>query len=304
MAVSYDLYRVFYAVAQAGSLTHAAQALHSNQPNVTRAIQNLEQELGATLFLRSNRGVTLTAEGERLFHHVQAAQAHLEAGERELLSGRRLKGGLVTIGTTETALHTILLPVLRRFHQVYPGVRLRITNHPTPEALEALRAGSVELALVSSPDHLGQLHETTLSVFRDVVLGDLRFAPLIRRTLSLQELLEQPLVCLGQETQAYGLYQSYFAARGLVFAPDIQVATTGQILPMVLGGLGLGFVPQRLAESELNAGHVVEVRLTEPLPERNVCLVTDPARPLTPAAGTLCQMLLEERDRPRKERAQ
>lgn len=304
MAVSYDLCRIFYAVAQAGSLTHAAQALHSNQPNVTRAIQNLEQELGTALFLRSNRGVTLTAEGERLFHHVQAAQAHLEAGERELLSGRRLKSGLVTIGATETALHTMLLPVLGRFHRAYPGIRLRITNHPTPEALEALRAGRVELALVSSPEHLGQLHGETLSVFRDVVVGDAAFAPLARRPLSLGELLEQPLVFLGQETQAYGLYQSFFAARGLVFAPDLQVDTTGQILPMVLGGLGLGFLPQRLAAPELTAGRVVEIRLTEPLPERNVCLVTDPARPLSPAAGTLCQMLLEERDRPGKERTQ
>ena len=56
MAISYDLYRVFYAVAQAGSFTHGAQALQSNQPNVTRAIQNLEQELGCRLFQRSNRG--------------------------------------------------------------------------------------------------------------------------------------------------------------------------------------------------------------------------------------------------------
>ena len=77
MAISYDLYRVFYAVAQSGSFTHGAQALHSNQPNVTRAIQSLEQELGCQLFRRSNRGVHLTPEGERLFHHVQAAQAHL-----------------------------------------------------------------------------------------------------------------------------------------------------------------------------------------------------------------------------------
>ena len=234
----------------------------------------------------------------------EAVQAHLEAGERELLSGRRLKSGLVTIGATETALHTMLLPVLGRFHRAYPGIRLRITNHPTPEALEALRAGRVELALVSSPEHLGQLHGETLSVFRDVVVGDAAFAPLARRPLSLGELLEQPLVFLGQETQAYGLYQSFFAARGLVFAPDLQVDTTGQILPMVLGGLGLGFLPQRLAAPELTAGRVVEIRLTEPLPERNVCLVTDPARPLSPAAGTLCQMLLEERDRPGKERTQ
>lgn len=295
MAISYDLYRVFFAVAQAGSFTHGAQALHSNQPNVTRAIQNLEQELGCTLFQRSNRGVTLTPEGERLFHHVQAAQAHLEAGERELASGRMLREGLVTLGITETALHILLLPVLRRFHQAYPGIRLRITNHTTPSALEALRSGTVELALVSSPTHLGQLQAVVLTTFRDLVLGTQGFAALARRPVTLPELLEQPLVCLGQETQAFGFYQSFFADRGLVYAPDIQVAATGQILPLVQEGLGLGFVPERLARPALAGGMLTEIRLTEALPERNVCLVTDPARPLEPAAGVLCQMLLEAR---------
>ena len=227
MAISYDLYRVFYAVAQAGSFTHGAQALQSNQPNVTRAIQNLEQELGCRLFQRSNRGVLLTAEGERLFHHVQAAQAHLEAGERELASGRMLREGLVTIGVTETALYTLLLPVLRRFHQAYPGVRLRITNHTTPSALEALRTGAVELALVSSPTHLEQLQAEELTTFRDIILGAQSFAPLARKPLTPAELLREPLVCLGQETQAYDLYRDFFADRGLVYAPDIQVAAVG-----------------------------------------------------------------------------
>ena len=295
MAISYDLYRVFYAVAQAGSFTHGAQALQSNQPNVTRAIQNLEQELGCRLFQRSNRGVLLTAEGERLFHHVQAAQAHLEAGERELASGRMLREGLVTIGVTETALYTLLLPVLRRFHQAYPGVRLRITNHTTPSALEALRTGAVELALVSSPTHLEQLQAEELTTFRDIILGAQSFAPLARKPLTPAELLREPLVCLGQETQAYDLYRDFFADRGLVYAPDIQVAAVGQILPLVQGGLGLGFLLEQLARPSLASGSVVEIRLTEPLPERNVCLVTNPARPPEPAAGILCQMLRETR---------
>ena len=295
MAISYDLYRVFYAVAQAGSFTHGAQALQSNQPNVTRAIQNLEQELGCRLFQRSNRGVLLTAEGERLFHHVPAAQAHLEAGERELARGRMLREGLVTSGVTETALYTLLLPVLRRFHQAYPGVRLRITNHTTPSALEALRTGAVELALVSSPTHLEQLQAEELTTFRDIILGAQSFAPLARKPLTPAELLREPLVCLGQETQAYDLYRDFFADRGLVYAPDIQVAAVGQILPLVQGGLGLGFLLEQLARPALASGSVVEIRLTEPLPERNVCLVTNPARPPEPAAGNRCKMLRETR---------
>ena len=104
--------------------------------------------------------------------------------------------------------------------------------------------------------------------------------------------MQQPLVCLGQGTQAYDLYQSFFAARGLLYAPDIQVATTGQILPLVQNGLGLGFVPERLGRQALEGSDLVAIRLTEPLPQRTASLVTDPAVPLGHAAKMLYDMLL------------
>ena len=63
MNISYDYYRIFYYVAKCGSFTGAANALLNNQPNITRAIKTLEYELGCTLFIRSNKGVTLTPEG-------------------------------------------------------------------------------------------------------------------------------------------------------------------------------------------------------------------------------------------------
>ena len=65
MAVPYDYYRIFYYVAQHKSFTKAAEALGNNQPNITRCMNNLEQELGCKLFVRSHRGVSLTPEGER-----------------------------------------------------------------------------------------------------------------------------------------------------------------------------------------------------------------------------------------------
>ena len=64
--ITYDYYRIFYFVAQYHSFTKAAEVLGNNQPNITRCMNNLEHELNCKLFVRSNRGVTLTPEGTRL----------------------------------------------------------------------------------------------------------------------------------------------------------------------------------------------------------------------------------------------
>ena len=87
MNISYEAYRVFYYTAKARSFTQAANALGNSQPNITRIIKNLERELGCTLFLRNNRHVELTAEGETLYRHVSAAFEQLQAGEEALLRG-------------------------------------------------------------------------------------------------------------------------------------------------------------------------------------------------------------------------
>lgn len=90
MNVNYDYYRIFYYVAKCGNLSQAARELVNNQPNLTRSIKNLEAELGCPLFSRTNRGMKLTPEGERLYRHVKIAVEQLEAGEAELAQSRSL----------------------------------------------------------------------------------------------------------------------------------------------------------------------------------------------------------------------
>ena len=107
MNISYEAYRVFYYTAKARSFTQAANALGNSQPNITRIIKNLERELGCTLFLRNNRHVELTAEGETLYRHVSAAFEQLQAGEEALLRGGGLDGGILRIAATEIALHVL-----------------------------------------------------------------------------------------------------------------------------------------------------------------------------------------------------
>ncbi len=132
MAVNFEYYRVFCQVARSRSFTGAARALMSSQPSVTRCIQNLEQQLGCTLFVRTRRGVSLTPEGELLFHTVGPACERLQQGEAELAGALSLQGGVVRLASTETALHELLLHRMDSFRARWPGVRLRLTNGTTP----------------------------------------------------------------------------------------------------------------------------------------------------------------------------
>lgn len=73
MNVNLDYYKIFYYVAKYENFTRAAQVLGNSQPNVTRAMNCLEQQINSTLFVRTNRGVQLTQEGKRLYEHVSIA---------------------------------------------------------------------------------------------------------------------------------------------------------------------------------------------------------------------------------------
>ena len=140
MYISYDYYRIFYYVAKYGSFSQAANVLLGSQPNITRAIKNLENELGCVLFVRTNKGVSLTPEGERLFEHISLAYEHIHSAEEELTAGKGLESGTVTVGASETALHGIIIPTLKRFMKSYPGIKIHISNHSTPQAIAALKS--------------------------------------------------------------------------------------------------------------------------------------------------------------------
>ena len=291
MSVNYDYYRIFYYVAKYRSFTRAAEILLSSQPNITRTMNNLENELNCKLFLRTNRGVTLTPEGEKLFTHVKIAHEQLQTGELELANDRNLETGSISIGVSEIALHSVLLPVLRRFRQLYPGVRFRITNHSTAQAIASLKSGLVELALVSSPTGVMKpLKEFPLQEFRDIPIAGPHFKELADRSIRLSELAGYPIISLGPETKTHALLTDFFSSYGLTFTPDIEAATTDQILPMVKHDLGVGFLPESFIRDALAKKEVFCLNVIEQLPSRQICLVRDMSRPASIAAQKLEKM--------------
>ena len=252
MNVNFEYYRIFYYVAKYRNFTKAARVLGNSQPNITRAMNCLEQQVHATLFIRTNRGVQLTSEGEELYNYVSAAMAQIFAAEEALSENDGLLYGNIVIGTSETALNIFLVDQLKSFHQSYPGIRLKIYNYSTPQALEAVRSGKVDFAVVSTPvETAGPLKVTSLASFQDILVGGRTFEHLTNRAVSLSELKEYSLMGLGRETMTYKFYNRFFMTHGQEFAPDIEVATTDQILLMVKSELGLAFVPEPMTRESL-----------------------------------------------------
>ncbi len=296
MSVSYEYYKVFYFVGKYKSFSKAAKALNNSQPNITRTMNNLETELGCKLFIRSNKGVSLTPEGEKLFLHVQSAHEHLQMGEAEIASSPNLYNGHISIGfsigITEILLHDKILPVLRDYHHLYPGTHIQIVNNSTPSLVSDVSDGLIDMAVVTSFSNSSlDLHETILNSFQDILIAGPSFSHLKGKNLTLADLARYPIINLWKGTETFEFYKNIFTLHGLPFEPEVETATTDQVLSFVSNDMGIGFISPEYAKVSLQKGEVFQLNLIENIPIRNISLIHDIGRPVNAAANILKDMI-------------
>ena len=283
MYVDWEYYKIFYYVAKYQNFTKAARVLGNNQPNITHSMNRLESQLNCVLFIRSNRGVTLTPEGELLYSRIASAAVQIQDAEEELSASATLEHGAISIYLSEK---------LRAFHTEYPGIRLRISNHSTPQAVQAVKNGEVDFAVISTPAEVESgLKMVELKPFYEVLVGGKTFTALASQNLTLKELGNYPLISLSDESMTRSFYRQFFLEHDALLKPDTEAATTDQMLTLVKSELGLAFVPEPMAKDPLERGEIVQLHLQEIIPTRSICLVYDHHRPLNTAARKFQQLL-------------
>lgn len=296
MFINTEYYRIFYYVAQCGNITSAAKILFNSQPNLTRAIKNLESELGCSLFYRTNRGMKLTPEGEKLYHHLSIAFEQIDLGEKEIQSSLNLTSGIVSIAVTEIALRDFLLSVLKEYRALYPEIRFSLGNYLTLEALDELRNNTADLAVFTQPygsfpltEEYQDLEFIKIKTIHEVAICSTQRQELLNHSVNLEELSHYPLISLISGTLSYQTYTKLFSSYNLTFKPDIETATADLILPMVEADLGIGFVPEALITDNKK---VKAISLSVPLPLREVYLAKRLKQPLNVAAQRLESLII------------
>jgi DNA-binding transcriptional LysR family regulator len=148
--------RVLKAVSEHGSFSAAAEALSYTQPAISQQIAALERTAGATLVDRTSRGVRLTDAGRALVDHAHVVLARLAAAEAELDAIAGVRGGRVRLGSFPTASAALLPPALARFTERHPDVELTFLEKEPEDAIQMLRAGELEVAIVFEFHNLSQ----------------------------------------------------------------------------------------------------------------------------------------------------
>lgn len=143
--------KYFLVAAREQNITKASEILHISQPALSRQLMQLEEELGAKLFVRGKRNLTLTEEGLYLRRKAQEIVDLTEKTEQEFANGITSLNGVISIGMGETSASSYLADVIRAFGQEYPNVRFEIVANNADSTREQLEKGLIDVGILLEP---------------------------------------------------------------------------------------------------------------------------------------------------------
>jgi DNA-binding transcriptional LysR family regulator len=276
MDINYEYYKIFYYVAKTASISAAAKELCVSQPAVSQAVKSLEQAIGINLFIRTKKGVSLTGAGELLYKHVAEGYEAISMGEQQLARLMHLETGEIRIGASDMTLQFYLLPHLERFHQLYPGIKVHVTNAPTPSTIDHLFANNIDFGIVTTP--LPQNPNMEIRNAREI--EDIY-----------QDLQKLPIICLENDTSTRAYVDRFLAHEGVTLTPEFELATSDMIAQFAKRNLGIGSIVADFAGDYIDRGEIFRLSFKNPIPKRNMCIISDRRRGMSIAAMKLMELL-------------
>ncbi|PKK11782.1 LysR family transcriptional regulator [Thermomonospora sp. CIF 1] len=237
----------FVAVAEERNFTRAAERMHISQSGISAQIRQLERELGAELFDRSARTITLTVAGKAALEHARAALAAARAVGRAVEETAGLIRGRLAVGMVVGCTITPLFEALAGFHRAHPGVELSLREDDSDQLIESVRSGALDLALVGTaapPDGL----ETLTVISERLVAAVPAEHPLAGRgRITLRDLADHPLVCMPPGTGLRTVLDRACAARGLGLKTALEAGAADAIADLTARGLGVAVLSESMA---------------------------------------------------------
>ncbi|GBG58555.1 LysR family transcriptional regulator [Sporomusaceae bacterium FL31] len=297
MNVNFELYKVFYYVAKHLSFSEAANNMYISQSAVSQSIKLLEEQLGTKLFSRNTKQVKMTKSGELLFQHVEQAFNFIRTGERSLSELHSLQQGEIRIGASDTICKYYLLPYLKQFHQLYPKIKINITNRPSPICTELLAKGLVDVSIINLPnsDQVKDLTFKRLKSLHDVFIASPKYNYLKAKSLELEQLADYPLLMLERNSTTRLFFEHYLQQHNLKIVPEIELDSVDIMIELVKIGLGFSFIAREYIQKELASNELIMLNVNAEIPPRYLGIVTHSSLPIPVAAQKFIELLTLEK---------
>lgn len=269
MSIDLELYRVFYVVAKNNHMTKASEELHISQPAISQSIKKLEDQLGGTLFIRSNKGMELTSEGKMFYDYVKSALELINNAENEFTSFKDLSKGKIKIGASTTLTKMILMDAIKKFHSDYPNIEINITNDLTSNLIIDLQKGKLDFVIFNE----GDVKETNIATqeIKKIKSGFVYNPKYFNDCISsLNQLNNYPLILQKKEANSRKYLDSFAFKNNVFLNAKTEVVSQDLVLEFTDAGFGIGFVIIDLAKK--NFPQLKELKINKELPSSSVYL--------------------------------
>jgi len=291
MNVNLELYRIFYVVAKHKHMTRASEELHISQPAISQSIKKLEDELGGTLFLRSNKGMELTEEGKMFYDYVKVALELINNAENEFTSYKDLSKGEIKIGCSTTLTKLVLLESIKKFHQDYPNINIEIKNDLTSNLIQDLKVGKLDFVIFNESNIKEK--NVNLKKIKELKQGFIYNKEYFDDNISsLYDLNNYPLILQKSESNSRKLLDYIVESNNIKLIPKMEVVSQDLITEFVNIGLGIGFVIVDLAKKKFP--NLKELSINKKIPNISVYLATNKSILLTFASKKFIEYLNNE----------
>jgi DNA-binding transcriptional LysR family regulator len=260
--------RYFVAVAHAGSVQAAGQALHVAGSAISRQIAGLEAIVGVPLFQRHARGMRLTAAGEILANHARRQELETErvAADIRRLSGQ--ESAVLRVDTVEGISQYVMPETVVRLHARHPGVQIRMSIPGTRRVSQRVRSGEADLGVT-----FALAPEPEIRVIRRLDGAILAFAapdhPLAtRQELSISDLAEAPMFLMDQDTTVRQLFDMACAHEGIAIRPVLVANSSATIRHLTLSGRGISVASYLTMANVVREGRLVALPIAHPILEQ------------------------------------
>lgn len=269
-------YKIFLSAAENQSISKAAAQLYISQPAVSITIRKLEESLNTTLFIRKSKGVVLTEKGRLLYENARKALHMLSDTERSLRFP--LNTGHLRIASSNVLCKHFLMPYLKEFTNLYPNTDLAITCTSSIEACSMIEECSIDLALVVKPENSG------ISIYHSLGVIEYIFvcAPAYKEKLNCKndEIFEYAnIMLLDKDNVSRKHINSYYAKNNIIPLHILEVNEMDLLIEFAKMSIGVSCVVKQFVERELETGTLIEINLSNPIPQREIGFLYNDIQP-------------------------
>jgi LysR family cys regulon transcriptional activator len=237
------------------NISEAANALFTSQPGVSKQIRQLEEELGIDIFIRHGKRITAVSEpGQQVLVIVQRMLRDIENLRQVGQEFSNESLGSLSVATTHTQARYVLPPIVQRFMQNYPKVRLSLHQGNPVQCCEQVISGEADIAIATEAvEHYDELVMLPCYQWNRCVVAPLGHPILKAKPLTLEEIARHPIITYDLAFTGRGQINKAFAARGL--QPNVVLtAIDSDVIKTYVGmGLGIGLIAGMAYDEDADA---------------------------------------------------